>query len=217
VPQAQARSIPSQSHAHVFRIDDGGDFDKTVDLFKANGLRVERYEDDAHFLASDHPERTGCLLINAASAAKSAAGLALLQTLGAVTHRISAILVVDRDDIRLATRAIRTGAFDVLENPIDHALLLSRVQQALGALTPARPPISALGRRVDRQAARAAWDSLTRRQREILDRIVLGQPNKIIAADLGISQRTAENHRAAIMRKMGASSIAALIQIAIAA
>jgi two-component system CheB/CheR fusion protein len=59
--------------------------------------------------------------------------------------------------------------------------------------------------------------SLTQRQHDILARIVQGQPNKIIAADLGISQRTAENHRAAIMRKLGVSSISALIQVALAA
>jgi len=70
---------------------------------------------------------------------------------------------------------------------------------------------------VHRDAAVAAWKTLTHRQSEILARIVAGQANKIIAADLHISQRTAENHRAAIMRKMGASSISGLIQIAIVA
>ena len=85
------------------------------------------------------------------------------------------------------------------------------------AIQPADPLVRSFAPVEDPNSARAALTSLTRRQREILLRIVDGQPNKIIAADLGISQRTAENHRAAIMRKMGASSISRLVKLAMAA
>jgi two-component system CheB/CheR fusion protein len=215
--QSKITTISGRGLENVFFIDGVSGFRTTEGLLENLGIHVELYNNDEHFLASDHPERTGCLLIDAVSAASASTWLSLLQNLRSAAHRIAAILVVDRNDIRTAARAIRTGAFDVLENPIDHSLLLSRIQQALGTVRSAAAPIRPFGQEVDAEAARAARASLTARQREILDRIVLGQPNKIIAADLGISQRTAENHRAAIMRKMGASSISGLIQIALAA
>jgi two-component system CheB/CheR fusion protein len=220
VYHSEVSLVREQSLASVFFIDDVSGFQKSGNLFEKHGIHVELYSDDEHFLASDHPDRTGCLLIDAASGAKDQACLSLLQNLRSAAHRMTTIMVVDRNDISLAARAIRTGAYDVLENTVDHIQLLSRVQQALGALksfSPIPEMARSFGRKIDKEAAHAAWTTLTARQREILDRIVLGQPNKIIAADLGISQRTAENHRAAIMKKMGASSISGLIQIALAA
>jgi two-component system CheB/CheR fusion protein len=115
--------------------------------------------------------------------------------------------------VPFAVEAARAGAFEVLVLPVSRDALLSCVQEAVGRL-------AFLPRRVASKFAPSADSAvrahLTGRQHEILRRILEGQPNKIIAADLGISQRTTENHRAVIMRKMGAAYIAHLIQIALA-
>jgi len=130
---------------------------------------------------------------------------------------LPAILVADEADTRLVVNAMKLGAFDVVAQPLDPLRLLSAVQEALGAIKSIDRQTRSFAPVAAQRTARSARSTLTPRQDEILVRIVDGQPNKIIAADLGISQRTAENHRAAIMRKMGASSISSLVQLAIGA
>ena len=128
-----------------------------------------------------------------------------------------AIVLARQADIRLAVRAVKAGAFDVLAKPIDTEEFWSVVRAALMSKMPGGGDAKPLAWAVSYADAREAVSSLTARQHDILARIVQGQPNKIIAADLGISQRTAENHRAAIMRKLGVSSTSALVQVALAA
>jgi two-component system CheB/CheR fusion protein len=111
----------------------------------------------------------------------------------------------------MAVAAMKAGAVDFIEKPFSAADLLAGVAHALEL---ARDAGKLAARRED---ATAHLSGLTNRQREIMELVLAGQPSKIIAADLGISQRTVENHRAAIMRKTGAVSLPALARLALVA
>lgn len=176
------------------------------------GFKITHYRSH-EFSVLDCSNEIGCVLIDATSDAEE--GLEFLRRLrGPAARRLKAIVISARASVPFAVEAAKAGAFDVLHTPLDQEELRSCVRDALASLEP--PPQSPL-LKVSPKDAAIACDSLTRRQREVLKRILDGQPNKIIAADLGISQRTAENHRAMVMRKLGASSISDLIQIALAA
>ena len=159
-------------------------------------------------------ERSGALLVNADRADRYGACEAFLAHARAAADRLAVIVRVAPGDVRFAARAIRLGAFDVVDA---EAGLEDVVLAALRRLRRPSHAAGAFAQPFDLCAAHEARAALTDRQREILERIVQGQPNKRIAAELGISQRTAENHRAVIMRKLGASSASRLIQIALAA
>jgi two-component system CheB/CheR fusion protein len=109
----------------------------------------------------------------------------------------------------MAVGAMKSGAFDFIEKPVSHIELLTVVQRAFESLK------SAESANTIRETAAAQLASLTARQRQIMDLVLAGYPSKNIAADLGISQRTVENHRASIMEKTGTKSIAALARLAI--
>jgi two-component system CheB/CheR fusion protein len=111
----------------------------------------------------------------------------------------------------MAVQAMKAGAVDFIEKPVGHEELLACVERALDQ-THDTAALSA-----SRETAALCVASLTTRQRQILDLVLAGHPSKNIAADLGISQRTVDNHRAAIMRKTGSKSLPALIRTAIAA
>jgi two-component system CheB/CheR fusion protein len=114
-------------------------------------------------------------------------------------------------DIAMAVTAMKAGAFDFLQKPVRPNELLDCIKEAM-SFANTRPEQPA-----DKKIAVAKIHSLTSRQREILDMVLAGRPSKTIAHDLQISQRTVDNHRAAIMRKVGAKSLSALIRIALAA
>lgn len=120
------------------------------------------------------------------------------------------IILANPNDIRAAVQAMRAGAFDVLQKPVDGAQLESSVSEALAAMRCCGPT-------VPRDVAQTRLETLTDRERQILGLITRGNPNKNIAADLAISQRTVENHRASIMKKTCTRTLAGLIQVVIAA
>ena len=122
------------------------------------------------------------------------------------------IMITAYGDVGMAVKAMKAGAFDFLEKPVRQDELLSGIERALLSLSHRPQPLDE-----ERKTAASKIESLTGRQREILDLVLAGNPSKNIAADLQISQRTVDNHRAAIMRKVGAKSLSSLIRIAIAA
>jgi two-component system, chemotaxis family, CheB/CheR fusion protein len=113
--------------------------------------------------------------------------------------------------VPMAVQAMKAGAVDFIEKPVGHEELLASVKRALDQTR----DTATLSARRDTAALSVA--SLTTRQRQILDLVLAGHPSKNIAADLGISQRTVDNHRAAIMKKTGSKSLPALIRTALAA
>jgi two-component system CheB/CheR fusion protein len=190
--------------------DDLGIREAMRGVFEAAGKQVEAYPDAESFLAA-LPEdiEDSCLLVDAALPGIS--GLQLLQRLAQQNITLPSIMVTGLGDIGMAVQAMKAGAADFLEKPVNPIELLACVRRVLDERH-GHQEVEA--RR--RDAARHIAD-LTDRQREVMDRVLAGQPSKNIAADLGISQRTVENHRASIMLKMGVKSIPALVRLAVAA
>ena len=180
------------------------------DLLRENGYAVEIFASGEAFLEAYRPGREGCLLVDARMPGMS--GLELLQRLKGEGHRLPAIMITGSGDVPMAVEAMKAGAVDFIEKPIGRDELLASVERALDQ-TRDSGKLSVCAR--ETAATRVA--SLTTRQRQIMDLVLAGHPSKNIAADLGISQRTVENHRAAIMKKTGSKSLPALIRMALAA
>ena len=142
-----------------------------------------------------------CVLIDAYLPGMS--GLELLQHLRAAGHLLSAIMITGDSDVPMAVQAMKAGACDFVEKPIGGSELLASVDRAL-ELSQDSSKVSAW-----RESAANHLAGLTSRERQVMDLVLAGHPSKNIAADLGISQRTVENHRASIMKKTGAKSLPA--------
>jgi two-component system, chemotaxis family, CheB/CheR fusion protein len=196
--------------AAIYIVDDDHQIRAAMrEMLEAEGHVVEDYADCAAFLAAYHPERGGCLLIDAYLPGMT--GLELLQKLKGVGEHLPAIMITGNSDVAIAVEAMKAGASDFIEKPIGAKDLLASVARALDLA-------QSVSKRSDQQVAAAGLVAgLTKRQHQVMDMVLVGQPSKIIAADLGISQRTVENHRAAIMTKTGASSLPALARLALAA
>jgi len=133
-------------------------------------------------------------------------GIELLRRLNANPRRLPAI-ITGKGNVPLAVEAMKAGAVDFVEKPVVYEKLLACIRQNLDQDK----------LHTSQKADAPLLSSLTKRQRQIMDRVIAGQPSKNIAADLGVSQRTVENHRAAIMEKTGARSLAELIKLALTA
>lgn len=165
-------------------------------------IEVEAFAGADAFLQSrDAITNAGCVVANAVSDS----GLDLQHILHSVGNRASMLFVAGPCDVSLAVRAMRAGAIDFLIRPIDPVLLRERVVEALAVHR------AHLLRRSRLHALGDALSSLTPREREVLDRVVAGRQNSSIATDLGISMKTVEQHRARMMDKMRAASLAELV------
>jgi len=151
----------------------------------------------------------GCLLVDARM--PGIGGLELIERLNKMQASLPVIMITAYGDVAMAVKAMKAGAFDFLQKPANPKDLLDCIERALN-YSPGHPEHSAF-----QETATAKVESLTGRQRQILQLVLAGHPSKNIAADLRISQRTVDNHRAAIMRKTKAKSLSALIRIALAA
>jgi two-component system CheB/CheR fusion protein len=138
-------------------------------------------------------------------------GLDLLQRLKNKGTRLPAIMITGQGDVPMAVEAMKAGAADFIEKPIRRDELFASIDRALEQ-TRDSAKVS-----VSREAAATRLSGLSARQRQIMELVLAGHPSKNIAADLGISQRTVENHRAAVMKKTGSHSLSALIRLALAA
>lgn len=218
-PQEQASTQPfAGSRAEtgapiIFVVDD----DKNVraglrTVLEDGGRVVEDYSGSSAFLAAfgaGRPGRNACLLVDAAMPGID--GLELLEQLTATAHTLPAIVITGHGDVAMAVRAMKAGALDFLEKPVRAPELLAAVDHALAHSHDA-------GAQAARHTEAAATIAgLTPRQLDVMGMVLSGHPSKNIAADLGISQRTVENHRASIMRKTGVRSLPALARLALAA
>ena len=207
-PRIGAAGLDAAPVAYV--IDDDTDILATIrDVLEADGQLVEGFASAEAFLAAYRPGRDGCLLVDAHLPGMS--GVALIEDLRARGDHLPAILITGSSDIGLAVDAMRTGACDFIEKPVSRVELLASIARAIDQSHDLRLVDAA------REDAAAHVGDLTARQREVMDLVLAGHPSKNIAADLGISQRTVENHRAAMMHKMAASSLPHLARIAQAA
>jgi FixJ family two-component response regulator len=193
----------------VFIVDDDIEVREAMgDLFKSHGHPAELFESCEQFLAFDRPIR-GCLIIDVRFPGMS--GLTLLKKLKDRKDPLPAIMITGRGDIALAVEAMKSGAVDFIEKPINHKELLAVVTEFLQQTRDASRVLGVM------EAARARLARLSGRERQVMEMVLEGRLNKNIAADLGISQRTVETHRANIMKKMGVKSLPALLRMTLAA
>jgi two-component system CheB/CheR fusion protein len=203
--EAEAATLPV-----IYVVDDDRGVRQAMrSMLEQDNRLVEDYEDAESFLDVYRPGRNACLLIDANLPGMS--GLNVLTRLKDAGHLIPAIMITGHSDVPMAVAAMKAGASDFLEKPIRSAELRAGVERALDS---SRSSGKYDERRNDAVGHLA---SLTRRQHQILEMVLAGQPSKNIAADLGISQRTVENHRASIMKKTGVRSLPALARLAFVA
>ena len=194
----------------VFIVDDDASVRGALrSVLEDEGKSVEDYDTCEAFLAAYHPGRVECLLLDAYLPGMD--GLELLQKLHESGHAVPTIMITGASDVQIAVQAMKAGASDFIEKPIGREDLLTGVERALVQSRDSNKQTSWRHEAAERMA------SLTPRQRQIVDMVLAGVPSKNIAADLGISQRTVENHRASIMKKTGAKSMPALARLAVAA
>jgi two-component system CheB/CheR fusion protein len=189
-------------------VDDDGDVrDAAGIVFEDAGFEVMRYADGETFLSSLRPNQKICLLVDAYLPGIS--GLDVLVRFRLQNPRAPAIMITGGSDVSMAVRAMKAGAFDFIEKPAYPENLLDSVRRAIAQ------PRNDNAVSPDRIAATEMMSRLTRREQEIMRKVLEGHPSKNIALDLGISKRTVENHRAAIMRKTGSNSLPALARLAL--
>jgi PAS domain S-box-containing protein len=184
---------------------------------EVQGYRIFDYGSGEAFLEARGVEfkahgagNEACLLIDASMPGMG--GLELLERLqGTGGPWLPVTMITGKGDVDIAVRAMKAGASDFLEKPFGIDELIASVERMLGQAKDANDGIAL------QEAAAGRLAGLSSREREVMKRILAGQPNKNIAADLGISQRTAETHRAAIMRKTGTKSLPALVRLSLAA
>jgi len=184
--------------------DDGMRRALTV-LITTIGYQAVAFAKPTEFLAKYDPSQPGCLVLDVRMPEMS--GLEVQQHLNKAGSMLPVILVSGHGDIPMAVQAMKDGAFDFLQKPFRDQELIDRINGAL--------KLDAQNREsVDRLADLTAREqSLTPREREVLVLVVDGKANKVIAIDLGLSERTVEIHRANVMEKMGARSVAHLVKM----
>jgi RNA polymerase sigma factor (sigma-70 family) len=155
------------------------------------------------------PPRPGCLVLDLRMPDMS--GLEVYERLGERWKDVPTIFITAHGEVSAAVRAMKLGARDFLEKPFGHQDLLERVQEALESDEALRAA------RADRDEIRSRLDTLTRRERDVLDLIVRGLSSKMIAAELGISMKTVEAHRTSTMQKMQARNAAELVRLTLTA
>ena len=213
VAPVPAASRPETAHCRaspvIYVVDDDDQLRAAVrSVLEDDGHSVKDFASCEAFLATYRPDHDACVLIDAYLPGMK--GLDLLHHLRSAGHLIPAIMITGDSDVPMAVQAMKAGACDFIQKPIGREELLGSIRRALEL-----PQDSTMISR-SREAALASLAGLTMRQRQILDLVLAGQPSKNIAADLGISQRTVDNHRAAIMRKTGSKSMPALVRTALA-
>ncbi len=194
----------------IFIVDDDAHIrDGLREMLEESGRDVEAFATGEGFLAAYHPGREACLILDAYLPGMD--GIELLRRLRIASHKLPIIMITGNSDVPMAIQAMKAGAIDFVEKPIHREGLLASVKRALEQ---SRDSSKAS---VWREDAASHLAGLTTRQRQIMEMVLAGHPSKNIAADLGISQRTVENHRASIMKKSGSKSLPALARLAIAA
>ena len=194
----------------IFVVDDDGEVrDAVRAVLEDDGKIVEDFAACEEFLAAYRPGREGCLVIDAYLPGMS--GLELLRRMKDAGHHLPAIMITGNSDVAIAVEAMKAGASDFIEKPISRGELLVCVERALEQSRDSSKLLAW------HDAAASHVADLTPRQRQIMELVLAGHPSKNIAADLHISQRTVENHRASIMKKTGSRSLPALARLALAA
>lgn len=196
--------------AAVFAVDDEVfTLNALTRVLKQAGLRAITFSSAEEFLASHDPEQHGCLLLDVSMPGMN--GLELQKALKERQSKIPVIILTGNSTVRMAVDAIKDGAIDFIEKPFDNKELLKSVWHAIET--------DARNRFALQQRARITQhlEKLTAREREVMGLMIEGKSTKAIACLLGTSARTCEQHRARVMEKMQATSLAELVRMSITA
>jgi len=195
-----------QQEATVFVVDDDPAIRKSLRwLIESVGLKVQTHELASEFLESYSPEFPGCLVLDVRIPGMS--GLELQEKLRERGYDIPVIIVSGYGDVPMAVRAMKAGAIDFLEKPVSDQVLLDYIQKGI------ETDIRNKQNRVQNQDLMERKETLTRREREVMEYVVVGFSSREIAEKLNVSFKTVEAHRAKIMKKMQAKSVPKLIQM----
>jgi two-component system, LuxR family, response regulator FixJ len=190
----------------VFIVDDDDGMRRALGILMTTvGYQPAAFAGPREFLAKYDPSQPGCLVLDVRMPEMS--GLEVQQHLNRSGSMLPVILVSGHGDIPMAVQAMKDGAFDFLQKPFRDQDLLDRINGALKLDAENRASVDRLADLKQRS------DSLTPREREVMALVVDGKANKVIAIDLGLSERTVEIHRANVMEKMGARSVAHLVKM----
>jgi two-component system response regulator FixJ len=192
----------------VFIVDDDEAVrDSLRFLLKSVGLASACYTSGDQFLAEWNSGQEGCILLDIRMPGSS--GMEVQRKLREQGCELPIIFITGHGDIEMAVQAMHHGAFDFVQKPFRDQELLERINQALAVQRERRDE------QHQREQIRKRYESLTPREKEVMKSVVLGHANKVIAFDLDLSQRTVEIHRARVMEKMEARSLADLVRMAI--
>lgn len=193
-----------QAEPIVHVIDDQPDVRAALaSLIESVQIKVHTYPAIADFLDDCHGDGCGCLVLDVRMPGVS--GMEFLERMPALGVVLPVIMLSGHGTISMATRALRAGAVDFIEKPVNEQLLLDRIQEAIGRSR----------RHLFQRALAGRWAELTARELDVVAQVAAGRHNKEIARDLGLSARTVESHRAQAMRKLGARTAADLAALAL--
>lgn len=203
----EPQSVATAATPIVFVVDDDISVRESLEaLIRFAGLRVETFECAQAFLAHPRARVPNCLLLDVSL--PDINGLDLQRSIAANQAEMPIIFITGCGDVPMTVQAMKAGAADFLTKPIDDTVLLEAVRQAIERSR------TALSEEATLWAIQNRYAVLSRREREVMAFVVAGRLNKLIAADLGISEITVKAHRGQVMRKMGARSVAELVTMA---
>ena len=216
-PRGATRSLSKESVAvtpmteprapTVFVVDDDQAVrDSLRWLVESVGLDVETFASVAAFQERYDPTRAGCLVLDVRM--PGASGIELQERLAEQAIEIPVIIVTGHADVSTAVRAMKAGAVDFIEKPFNDQVLLDHIQRCIDQDGKSRDA------RARQNEIVARYRQLTARQRRVMELVAAGRSNKMVADDLGISLKTVEAHRAKVMEKMRAGSLAELVKMA---
>ncbi len=196
--------------ANIVVVDDDEAVRDSLDaLLRSAGHSTSKFANASHFLESVDTEDVSCLILDVRL--PDADGIEVLQRLTEGGFGPPVIIITGHGDVPMAVKAMRIGATDFIEKPFEPDELLRSVTRALEVREEhSQSHAQAL-------EAKARFEKLTPRETDVMMQLVIGQPNKIIAHQLGLSPRTVEVHRARVMEKTGAESLSHLVRLAISA
>jgi two-component system response regulator FixJ len=194
----------------VFVVDDDQAVRESLRwLLESVGHSVETYESASAFLADHDGSRNGCLVLDVRMPGMS--GLELQESLNGLSSTLPILIITGHGDVPMAVQAMKAGAMEFIEKPFNDQILLDRIQACLTHAASQRRDQENRSDILQRIAR------LTPREKQVMEAVVAGKPNKIVADDLSISIKTVEIHRARAMDKMQAKSLAELVALCIEA
>jgi two-component system, LuxR family, response regulator FixJ len=190
----------------VYVVDDDDRMRRALDtLLSTVGYKTAVFSRPSEFLATFRPDSPGCLVLDIRMPDMS--GLELQQHLNRIGSMLPVIFITGHGDVPMAVQAMKEGAFEFIQKPFRDQDLLDRINHALKQDAEIRNTVARRAEVLHR------LESLTPRERQVMDLVVDGAANKVIAIDLELSERTVEIHRAKVMEKMGARSVAHLVKL----